>query len=565
MAHDVVIKGGTVVDGSGAPARAADVAIDGDRISDIGTVDASGAGLVVDADGAIVTPGFVDLHSHLDAQIAWDPLMSSSCYHGVTSVVMGNCGMTFAPVHEGQASLLAGMMESVEDIPARSILEGMSWDWETYGQYLDVVDALPMGINAGGMVGDVAVRTYVCGDAACEVDFRASDEELAAMAALVDEAIGAGAIGYSMSRSLTHHVPDGRWVPGTFADPAEYFVVAEPLARHGRGILECAPRYNETDGSTSRVDAEMAWIAELSRSTGRPFTFNLAQMRSMGDHYRRVIELADAANKSGAQLRPQTTPRSIGVLFSIAANTPLDGLASFAPLLDMDRHERLQALHDPALRQRLQDEAEGAASDQFERMYLLTPEGGAVYEYREDDTMAAQAAERGVSPVEYYIDALIDSDGKAVVNWPVMNEDFAAIGELLSTRTTVIGLADAGAHATQIMDASQATFFLSHWVRDKKAISIEEGVRRITSDTADLVGFAHRGTLRVGAYADINVIDLDALFLPLPEIVHDFPAGAPRFVQKAMGIEHTFVNGELFMSGGEPTGALSGRLLRSSD
>jgi N-acyl-D-amino-acid deacylase len=565
MAHDVVIRGGTVVDGTGQPARSADIAIDGDRITEIGAVDAAGAALVVDADGATVTPGFVDLHSHLDAQIAWDPLMSSSCYHGVTSVLMGNCGMTFAPVHEGQASVLAGMMESVEDIPAASILEGLSWDWETYGQYLDVIEAVPKGINAGGMVGDVALRTYVCGDASCDPEFRSSESELAAMAALVDEAIDAGAIGYSLSRSLTHHVPDGRWVPGTFADPAEYFVVAEPLARHGRGIIECAPRYNETDGSTSRVDEEMAWIAELSRATGRPFTFNLAQMRSLGDHYRRVVELADEANLMGAQLRPQTTPRSIGILFSLDANTPLDGLTAFAPLLELNLQDRLIALRDPSLRERLREEADGPASNQFDQMYLLRPETGAIYEYGPDDTIAAQARQQDMSAVDYYLDALLATDGDALVNWPAMNEDFGAIEELLSSPTTVMGLADAGAHSTQIMDASQATFFLSHWVRDKAFLSIEEGVRRITSDTADLVGFGDRGTLRVGAYADVNVIDLDELFLPLPTIEHDFPAGAPRFVQRAKGIEHTFVNGELFMSGGEHVGATAGRLLRSSD
>src|SRR5690349_15385509 len=276
VSHDLVIANGTVVDGTGAPRRRADVAVDGDRITAVADPGAAGAAKrTIDADGRFVTPGFVDLHSHLDAQIGWDPLMSSSCWHGVTSVVMGNCGMTFAPVRPGAAPVLAVAMESVEDIPASCILDGLPWSWESYGEYLDVVDALPKGINTGGYVGDVALRTYVIGDAACETDYRATDDELAAMAREVERALEAG-----------------------------------------------APGYNETDGTTSRVDEEMAWIGELSRTLGRPFTFNLMQMKSLDDHYRRVLELATDANRGGARLRPQTTPRAIGVLFSLAANTP---------------------------------------------------------------------------------------------------------------------------------------------------------------------------------------------------------------------------------------------------
>ncbi|MCB0993931.1 MAG: amidohydrolase family protein [Acidimicrobiales bacterium] len=562
MAHDLVIRGGTVVDGTGGPARRADVAVDGDRITVVGRVDTVGAARVIDATDLIVTPGFVDLHSHLDAQIGWDALMSSSCWHGVTSVVMGNCGMTFAPVRPGDHETLAGLMESVEDIPASAILAGLSFDWETYGQYLDAVDALPKGLNCAGYVGDVALRTYVAGDAACEPDFRASPAQLAEMAALVEEALRAGAIGYSMSRSLTHRTPDGRWVPGTWSDPAEFAAIAEPLGRLGRGLLECAPRYNESDGTTSRVDAELAWIAELSRSLGRPFTFNLAQMSSLGTHYRRVLELSAEANESGARLRPQTTPRSIGVLFSLAANTLLDSLPAFAPLRSLDAAGRLAALADESLRSALIAEGEATPDAFFEQMYVLTPDTGTRYEYDDADSLAAWARRRGSSPTATYINLLQETDGRLIVNWPVLNADFDAIAELLAHPTTVMGLADAGAHACQIMDASQPTFFLSHWVRDRGDITLEDGVRRLTSDTADLVGFRDRGVVREGAYADLNVIDLHSLGPSLPEIVHDFPAGAARFVQRSTGIEHTIVNGTPFMEAGEHTGALGGRLLR---
>lgn len=563
MAHDLVIRGGTVVDGTGAPAFEGDVAVDGDRITAVGEVDAAGAATVIDASGRYVTPGFVDLHSHLDAQVGWDPLMSSSCWHGVTSVVMGNCGMTFAPLRPGSAERLANIMESVEDIPASAILAGLAWNWETYGQYLDAVEELPKGINCAGYVGDVALRTYVCGDAACDEDFTATPQQLAEMAALVEEALHAGAVGYSISRSLTHRVPDGRWVPGTWSPPEEFFAIAEPLGRLGRGVLDCAPRYNEVDGSTSRVDEEMAWIAELSRRTGRPFTFNLAQMQSLGDHYRRVLELSAAANDEGAHLRPQTTPRSIGVLFGLAANTLVDHLPSFAPLKELDRDGRLAGIRDPEIRARLIAEADGQPSEQFDRMFLMVPEHGAVYRYGEGDSIAAQAAAHGRSPVEWYLDVLDRTDGTAIANWPVLNGDFDAIAELLRSPVTVMGLADAGAHATQIMDASQPTFFLSHWVRDRQLFGIEEGVRRLTSDTASLVGLTDRGVVRAGAHADLNVVDLDGMALPLPEIVHDFPGGSPRFVQRATGIDHTVVNGRHFLDHGAHTGELAGRLLRA--
>lgn len=564
MAHDLVIKGGTVVDGTRAPARGADVAIDGERITAVGKVDASGAKRVIDADGALVTPGFVDLHSHLDAQISWDPTMSSSCWHGVTSVVMGNCGMTFAPVRPGNAEVLATAMESVEDIPASCILEGLPWNWEGFGGYLDAIEAMPRGLNAGAYVGDVAIRMYVAGDAACEPDFEATPEQLEQMAGCVREAMQAGALGYSISRSLFHRVPDGRNVPGTWSDPSEFFTIAAPLAELGRGVLECAPRYNEEHTGVSRVAEEVGWMAELSRTTGRPFSFNLQQIASLGEHYREVMRLAADASEVGAQLRPQMTPRSVGVLFSLAANTLIDDLASFAPFADASLDDRLAALRDPEVRGRLVAEGASKDRDPFTRMYLMPAGEPARYTYDESDSIAAIADARGMSPVEAYIEEMVASEGRAIVNWPVMNQDESAIEELVSSPVTIMGLADAGAHATQIMDASQPTYFLAHWVRDQGLLSIEDGVHAISADTAEFIGYSERGTLTEGAYADVNVIDLGELSLPLPEIVHDFPGRAPRFIQKANGIHHTVINGRPFMEAGEHTGELSGHILRSN-
>ncbi len=563
MAHDLVIRGGTVVDGTGAPRRRADVAVDGDHITAVGRVDADGAGRVIDAEGRIVTPGFVDLHSHLDAQVGWDPLMTSSCWHGITSTVMGNCGMTFAPVRPDQADVLATAMESVEDIPARCILDGLPWDWNSFGEYLDTLERLPRGLNAGGYVGDVAIRLYVAGDAACEPDFVATPGQLAEMADLVDQSVQAGALGYSVSRSLFHRVPDGRNVPGTWSAPEEFFVIAEPLSRLGRGVLESAPRYNEEHTNESRVEEELGWMAEISRTLGRPFTFNLQQILSLGDHYRHVMELATEANRTGAQLRPQITPRSVGVLFSLAANSLLDDLPAYQPLRERDLEGRLAGLRDPETRGALVEAGDGLAIDPYERMFLMPADQPASYSYTAADSMAGIAAERGVNPIEAYIDAMLESDGRSVVNWPVMNQDESAIEEMLTSPVTLIGLADAGAHATQIMDASQPTYILSHWVRDRQAISLEAAVKKVSHDTAAFVGYVDRGTVTEGGFADLNVIDLDALSLHLPEITHDFPGDVARFVQRADGIDHTIVNGEPFMEAGEHTGALAGRLLRS--
>lgn len=565
MAHDLVIIGGTVVDGTGAPARQADVAVDGDRITAVGRVDPHGAGRVIDAEGRIVTPGFVDLHSHLDAQVGWDPIMSSSCWHGVTSVVMGNCGMTFAPVRPGGAELLATAMESVEDIPASCILDGLPWDWEDLGGYLDSLERLPLGLNCGAYVGDVAVRLHVAGDAACDPDFRPTEDQLAEMAAIVESSLAAGALGYSISRSLFHRVPDGRNVPGTWSDPAEFFTVAEPLGRLGRGVLESAPRYNLEHQPGDRVEEELAWMAELSRRTRRPFSFNLQQISSLGDHYRRVIALAEEANRNGAQLRPQITPRCVGVLFSLAANSLLDDLPSFQPLRSAPPQRRLAAIRDPEVRARLVAEGRGRPVEPYERMYLMPADRPASYTCDPQDSLATIARSRGVSVIEAYLDEMDRSEGRSIVNWPVMNDDDAAIVEQLRSPVTILGLADAGAHATQIMDASQPTWLLAHWVRDRQVLSLEEGVRRLTSDTADFIGYRDRGRLVPGAYADLNVIDLGALSLAVPEIHHDFPGGIPRFVQRATGYDHTMINGQLFMEAGEHTGATPGRVLRSAD
>ncbi len=566
MGYDVVIEGGTVVDGTGAAPQVADVAIEGDRIVAVGSLDPDAAhgARRIDATGRVVTPGFVDIHTHLDAQLAWDPAGTSSCWHGVTSVVLGNCGVTFAPCKPDDRQFLAEMMESVEDIPARAILSGLPWDWETYGGYLDALERWPKGINVGGMVGHCAVRVHAMGDRSLD-EQPASADDVAAMAELVDEAIGAGALGFSTSRTLLHRVPDGRPVPGTWAAPDELFAFGDVMGRWGRGVFEAAPRLGERDDAElTSTRAELGWMAELSRRSGRPVTFGLAHSDRRPDLYRRVLDLVHELNTDGALVRPQTTARGIGLLFGLGHHTPFDRGPAWRALRELPLDEKLATLADRAERARLIDEAaDGPTPEQLAGFYVLGPDEPR-YSHDPDGSLPAVAKARGVSPAEAFIDLSLESDGRVLVNYPFLNQSLDAVDEMLSDPLVVMGLADAGAHVGQIMDASQPTFFLTRFVRDRALMSIEDGVRRLTSDTATLFGIADRGVLAPGAFADVNVIDLDALTLHLPHYVHDFPEQAGRYVQRATGYVATFVNGVQTIADDQRTGAVPGTVLRSA-
>ncbi len=556
-----MLRGGTVVDGTGAGPVRADVAIDGDRITSVGSVEDRGR-REFDVDGRLVTPGFVDIHTHLDAQLAWDPIGSSSCWHGVTTVAVGNCGVTFAPVRSQDHTYLAEMMESVEDIPARSILEGLPWNWETYGEYLGWLDATPKGVNAGGMVGHCALRYYAMGERSLDEDAVPTNDELDQMISLADEALAAGALGFSSSRTLRHRVPDGRFVPGTYAKADELFAFADMLARHGRGVIEVAPRFDGEGSALPRVESEMAWITEASVRSGRPITFGLSHTWEQGEHYRRVIDLAREANARGAQVRPQTTPRYIGVLTGIAHRTPFDRHQAWHVLQGMPLQERLGLLRDPMRRAEL---VEVAIQDRdgLEVFFVLNGlDGLARYDCRPERSLVAMADARGVSPVEAFIDLALETDGALLLSWPLLNQSIDAIGEMLTQPEILSGLADAGAHVGQTMDASAPTYLLTYWVREREALTLPDAIRRLTSDTANTFGIQDRGVVREGAYADLNVIDWDALALPVPEYVHDFPNGAGRYLGRARGYDYTVVNGTVFMEHGEHTGELTGRVVR---
>jgi N-acyl-D-amino-acid deacylase len=562
VVHDLVIRNATIVDGTGATPQRGDVAIAGDRISIVGSVPEDAA-REIDGAGCVVTPGFVDIHTHLDAQLAWDPAGSSSCWHGVTSVVLGNCGVTFAPCRTDDRAFLAEMMESVEDIPASSILDGLSWQWETYGEYLREVERWPKGINVGGMVGHCAVRVHAMGERSLD-DAPASAEDVMAMSALVDEAVGAGALGISTSRTLLHRVPDGRPVPGTWATSDELLAFGEVLGRWGRGVFEAAPRLGERDTDAyAATRAEIAWMGELSRRSGQPVTFGLAHSFRRPDLYRRVLEFVHEENDRGGLVRPQTTARGIGLLFGLSHHTPFDGSPSWSALRGRPLEQKLAVLGDATLRRQLIDEADGHPSRQvLDGFYVVGPDRPR-YDHDPDNTIVAVADRKGVSPAEAFIDLSLESDGQVLLNFPFLNQDLGAVDEMLADTTVVMGLADAGAHVGQIMDASQPTFFLSTWVRDRGVFAVEEGVRRLTSDTAALFGITDRGVLREGAFADVNVIDLDRLALRMPEYVHDFPGGAGRYVQRADGYRATVVNGVVTVRDDELTGEHPGVLLRS--
>ncbi len=560
MAHEVVIRGGQVVDGLGGEPTPADVAIDGDRITAVGPVEERGE-REIDADGALVTPGFVDIHTHLDAQLAWDPVGSSSCWHGVTSVVLGNCGVTFAPCKPADRRYLAELMESVEDIPADSIMDGLSWSWETYGEYLRALDRIPKGLNVGGMVGHCAVRYHAMGERSLGEE-PGTEADLEAMCGLVDEAIAAGALGFSTSRTALHRVPDGRAVPGTYADDRELLAIAGVMGARGRGVFEAAPRLGEEqDPDLPRTVEEVQLLGEISRSSGRPVTFGLTQTKRRPTLHSVALETVEAERERGADLRPQTTARGIGLLFGLVHRTPFDGAPEWRALRDVPFTERLARLRDEESRARLVAAAEQVPTLPPEELFVL-PEGDARYDLGVEDSLAGHARRLGLSPAATFVELVLGRNGNLLINWPFLNDDLGPVEMMLQHPSIVMGLADAGAHVGLIMDSSQPSFFLSYWVRDRGLFSIGEGVRRLTSDTAQLFDLVDRGVLRPGAYADVNVLDLGAIRVPQPEYVHDFPGGAGRYVQRGHGYRATLVNGRVFMEEGEHTGALAGRMLQ---
>ncbi len=549
MSHDIVIRGGQVVDGTGAAPYAADVAIDGDTISEIGRVAAKGR-QEIDAAGLNVSPGFVDLHTHLDAQIGWDPQVTSVSWHGVTTALLGNCGVTFAPCKASDREFLAGMMETVEDIPKNAILHGLPWNWESYGGYLDALEALGPSINIAGLVGHCAVRFYVMGERAVEEP--ATDDEVRQIAALAGQSVKEGAIGFSTNRLPGHRLPDGRSIPGTFAHRDELRAVAKQVGAHG-GIMQTVSDFRD-------FDAEFDLIADEAR-TARGALFSTAV--EMG--VERMDERVKAMRAEGLNVTSVTVPRSGGGVGGLSTNN-FFRTDAWNELRKLDLSGRLKAIRDPATRQRLVDEvkAQGAeAANGTKRWFYMGDARRPRYTQDFGESLYHQAQAAGEHPVETWLRIADQTDGEALFHLRGFNVDLGALENLIRTEWAMPGLGDAGAHVSQMIDSGWSTFILSHWHRDTGVYDIEEAVRRITSVPAGVLGLDDRGTLQVGKRADVNVFDIDRLEERMPQIVHDFPFGAPRFIQRAAGYHATVCNGTVVLRDDELTGERAGRVLRS--
>ncbi len=551
MRSDLIIRGGTIVDGTGAAPFVGDVRVVGDRIAEIvghadGGIDSS-AHREFDAEGRIVTPGFVDAHSHLDVHLDWDPYATPSSWHGVTSVIIGNCGLSLGPCRPGDRPALAATIADVTGISESTTLEAPGWDWESYEDYAAALDRRPAAVNTGGLVGQGTLRLYAMGERA---EAAPTADDLQAIGALADAALRAGALGISIDRGrpASPHPTD-----------AELDTIADALARRRAGVIAATPLADD-DASWAE---ELAMLAELARRSGRPTSFEMASFER--EAHRHVLDMVRAHRRGGAELRPQTLARPPATLYGLDTRTPFDAAPAWLRLGAEGNGRRLQMLRDSTYRQTLIAEADvHGASVALDELFVMLPDDEARYDDDPLRSLAAIANTRGVSPAAAFIELVLETDAHVVALAPHRKGNLAAIAELLDEPAVVLGLADTGAHLEHIADASQPTFLLAYWVHEQQRWPIEEAVRRLTSDAADLFGLADRGRLRAGAFADINVIDVPSLTLPIPEFVRDLPDGSGRYVQRAMGYDATIINGAVVTEFGEPTGALPGRHLRSA-
>ncbi len=566
MAYDLVIRGGLVVDGTGGEAFEADVGIEDGRIAAIG----KGLGRgdeEIDAKGHLVTPGFVDIHTHYDGQAVWSDRLAPSSSHGVTTAVGGNCGVGFAPCRAEHRDLLVSVMEGVEDIPEVVMTEGLTWDWETYPEYLDAIEKRPRDIDFASQIPHSAVRVYAMGERGANRE-PATAEDLVNMQAIVREAMDAGALGFATSRLIIHKTGQGDPIPTFMAAEAELEAMAMALKDAGRGVLQAV------FGVPGRTfEDEIDLLARLGKISGRPASFSMAQSNENPDAWKGAMRRLAEANASGPPIRAQVYPRPIGVVlgFDLSIN-PFSLCPSWEPLAKLPFAERIAALHDPQVRARLLMEEPGEALIPLSRLgrrydFMWPLNDPPNYEPKAEDSIAAVAARGNMSPGEIAYDLLLENEGRGLLLVAIANygdRSLTPIHTLMTDPNAVLGLGDGGAHYGMICDSSYPTYVLQHWARERQGhrLTIEQAIKALTADPARTVGLMDRGVLSVGRKADLNVIDHDAVRLSQPKVVFDLPAGGRRLTQTAAGYEAMVVAGQIVSRGGETTGALPGRLVR---
>jgi N-acyl-D-aspartate/D-glutamate deacylase len=561
---DLVIRGGTLVDGSGGASFTGDIGVRDGRIAAVGRVDERGK-RELDARGLLVTPGWVDVHTHYDGQATWDALISPSCWHGVTTVVMGNCGVGFAPVRPGTHDYLIKLMEGVEDIPGTVLWEGIDWKWESFPEYLDALAAKPRALDVAAQVPHAALRFYVMGERGADHTEAPTAAEIDAMGVLARDAVRAGAIGFSTSRTRNHRASDGRFTPSLTAPQDELVGIARRMGEAGKGVFEIVSDF-------AGRDAEWEMFRKMIEVSGRPASISIAQADQAPDSYRSFLRVLEDANARGLPFKAQVAARAIGIMLGLDASlNPFCSHPSYQELAKAPRGERMAKLRDPAVRARLLAEKPNPALAMlvwsFDKIFRLAERPD--YEPSADQSLAAEAKRRGVAPEALAYDWLLENDGKALLYRPFLNYagyNLDAIHEMLQHPHVVPGLGDGGAHVGLISDGSFPTFLISHWAKDRTRgprLPLEKLVKAQSADTAALVGLSDRGRIAVGLKADLNLIDFAELGVASPEIAYDLPTGGKRLIQRARGYVATLCSGAVTFERGESTGELPGRLVRS--
>jgi len=565
--YDLIIKNGTVYDGTGKKPFVADIAIKGRKIEAIGELEEVSK-QTINAEGKIVAPGFVDIHTHYDGQVTWDPYLRPSTYHGVTTVVMGNCGVGFSPCKPEERDWLISLMEGVEDIPGTALHEGINWQWESFPEYLDILENKPLAIDVGTQIPHGAVRAYVMGTRGINRE-EATQEEIDRMSQLVKEAIQAGAFGFSTSRTEKHRDSSGALTPSITAHKNELVSIANSIGELNSGVLQGISDFYD-------FESEFDIFKEMSQSSGRPISITVEQMDQRPDWWHQLLDGIEAAQNKGINMYGQVPPRATGINMGLEVTlNPFTFYPSFYDLSKKSLEEKVATMRDPKFKKKLLSEQPVSIGNplveeitqSFNKMFRLGDPAN--YEPDPDSSFKAIAKKQNISPQEVAYDCLLEKEGKALIYHPLFNYlpgnlDF--VEKMLNHPYSISGLGDAGAHCGAISDASFPTTLIQHWGRDRtrgKKIPLEKLISMQTLETSRLLGISDRGVLKEGYKADINVIDFDNLTLHEPEVLHDLPAGGRRLVQKASGYEYTIVSGQIAFENGEATGALNGRLIRN--